>query len=87
MEGNRVTILVMNIGGTHVKLLATGHKQRVEFQCGPKMTPAKMVVSTRAATVDWKYDAVSIGYPGAVIHGRPISGPVHLGSAQTFGSD
>lgn len=73
-------VLVIDIGGTHVKLLATGHKQRVEFHSGPKMTPKKMVVATRAATADWKYDAVSIGYPGPVVHGRPISEPRHLGS-------
>lgn len=73
-------ILVIDVGGTHVKVLATGHKQRVEFPSGPKMTPAKMLVATRAATVGWKYDAVSIGYPGPVVHGRPIGEPCHLGS-------
>jgi polyphosphate glucokinase len=73
-------ILVIDVGGTHVKVLATGHKQRVEIPSGPKMTPAKMVSAVRAATVGWKYDAVSIGYPGAVVHGRPIIEPRHLGS-------
>ena len=58
-------ILVIDVGGTHVKVLATGHKRRVEFPSGPKMTPAKMVAAVRAATAGWKYDAVSIGYPGA----------------------
>ena len=72
-------ILVIDVGGTHVKVLATGHKKRVEIPSGPKMTPAKMVAAVRAATVDWKYDAVSIGYPGAVVHGRPIIEPHHLG--------
>ena len=73
-------ILVIDVGGTHVKVLATGHKQRVEFPSGSKMTPAKMIVMVRAATVGWKYDAVSIGYPGPVVHGRPIGEPRHLGS-------
>ena len=73
-------ILVIDVGGTHVKVLATGHKQRVEFASGPKLTPAKMIATVRAATAAWKYDAVSIGYPGAVVHGRPISEPRHLGS-------
>jgi hypothetical protein len=73
-------ILVIDIGGTHVKLLATGHKQRVEFPSGPKMTPVKMVAAVRAATVGWKYEAVSIGYPGPVVHGHPIIEPHHLGS-------
>ena len=73
-------ILVVDVGGTHVKLLATGRKQRVEFPSGPQMTPRKMVAAVRAATAGWKYDAVSIGYPGAVVHGRPILEPHHLGS-------
>jgi len=73
-------ILVIDIGGTHVKLLATGHRKVVEIPSGPKMTPAKMVVAVRAATAGWKYDAVSIGYPGAVVHGRPFTEPHHLGS-------
>jgi hypothetical protein len=73
-------ILVIDVGGTHVKVLATGHKQRVEIPSGPKMTPAKMVSAVRAATVGWKYDAVSIGYPGAVVHCCPIIEPRHLGS-------
>lgn len=73
-------ILVIDVGGTHVKVQGTGHKKRVEIPSGPRMTPATMVSAVRAATVGWKYDAVSIGYPGAVVHGRPISEPHHLGS-------
>lgn len=73
-------ILVIDVGGTHVKVLATGHKQRVVFSSGSKMTPAKMTAMVRAATADWRYDAVSIGYPGPVVHGCPISEPHHLGS-------
>lgn len=73
-------ILVLDVGGTHVKVLATGHKQRVEFPSGPNMTPGKMIAAVRAATAGWKYDAVSIGYPGPVVHGRPIGEPHHLGS-------
>ena len=72
-------ILVIDVGGTHVKVLATGHKQRIEIPSGPKMTPAKMVAAVLAETGGWKYDAVSIGYPGAVVHGRPIIEPRHLG--------
>lgn len=73
-------ILVIDVGGTHVKVLATGHRQRLEFSSGPKMTPARMVAAVQAATAGWKYDAVSIGYPGAVVHGRCITEPCHLGS-------
>jgi hypothetical protein len=73
-------ILVIDIGGTHVKVLATGHRKFVAVSSGRKMTPAKMVCAVRAATEGWKYDVVSMGYPGAVVHGRPISEPYHLGS-------
>jgi predicted NBD/HSP70 family sugar kinase len=75
----RMRILVIDVGGTHVKLLATGHKKRIEFESGPKMTPSKMVAAVRLATAGWKYDAVSIGYPGPVVHGRPLSEPHNLG--------
>lgn len=72
-------ILVIDVGGTHVKVLATGHKQVVKIDSGLKMTPAKMVAAVRAATPDWKYDVVSIGYPGPSAHGRPIAEPHNLG--------
>ena len=73
-------ILVIDIGGTHVKVLATGHRKFVEIPSGPKMTPAKMVSAVRAATEGWNYEVISIGYPGAVVHGRPFTEPHNLGS-------
>jgi polyphosphate glucokinase len=73
-------ILVLDVGGTHVKVQATGRKRRVEFPSGPKMTPAKMIAAVRAATAGWRFEAVSIGYPGPVVHGRPIMKARHLGS-------
>lgn len=72
-------ILVIDVGGTHVKVLATGHEERVEISSGPRMTPAKMIAAVKDATVGWEYDAISIGYPGTVVHGRPITEPHHLG--------
>lgn len=72
-------ILVIDIGGNHVKVLAAGHRKFVEIPSGPTIMPAKMVSAVHAATESWKCDIVSIGYPGAVVHGRPISGPHHLG--------
>jgi polyphosphate glucokinase len=72
-------ILVIDVGGTHVKMLATGHKRRVELVSGPKMTPSRMVAAVRFATAGWKYDAVSMGYPGPVAHGRPLNEPHNLG--------
>src|SRR6266568_6909394 len=72
-------ILVIDVGGTHVKVLASGRTKRVEIPSGPKMTPAKMVAAVKAATAGWKYDFVSIGYPGPVVHGRPVAEPHNLG--------
>ncbi len=71
-------VLVIDIGGTHVKVLATGQRQRVEIPSGPDMTPTKMVTAVQAATIGWKYEAVSIGYPGPVVHGRLMAEPHNL---------
>src|SRR3954453_23793735 len=77
MKGRK--ILVIDIGGTHVKLLATGDKQPVVIPSGPELTPGKMVAAIRKAIAGWEYNAVSIGYPGPVLHGHPVSEPHHLG--------
>jgi polyphosphate glucokinase len=72
-------VLVIDIGGTHIKAIATGHKNKVRFESGPKMTPAAMVRGLKKLTPDWKYDVVSIGYPGPVVDGKPGRDPVNLG--------
>ena len=72
-------ILVVDVGGTHIKVLATGRKKRLKLQSGPKMTAKEMVRVVRRATTDWHYTVVSIGYPGPVLHGKPVSEPRHLG--------
>ena len=74
-----MNILVIDIGGTHVKLLATGHRQPVKIDSGRKMTPRKMVAAVKKATAGWKYDVVSIGYPAPVYQNRPVSEPYNLG--------
>jgi len=73
-------ILVVDVGGSHVKILATGQEQPIKVASGPGMTPATMVRAVRAAAKAWAYDAVSIGYPGAVLHGKPVAEPRNLGS-------
>jgi hypothetical protein len=72
-------ILVIDVGGTHVKVRDTGHKNRVEILSGLKMTANKMVAAVRKITADWKYDVVTIGYPGPVLHGHIVSEPHNLG--------
>jgi len=74
-----MNVLVIDIGGTHVKVLATGQGQKREFVSGPTLTPKRMVAAVRKLTADWKYDAVSIGYPGPVFHNRPLAEPWNLG--------
>ena len=74
-----MNVLVIDIGGTHVKVLATGEDQHREFVSGPTLTPKRMVSKVRKLVADWKYDAISIGYPGPVVRNRPISDPWNLG--------
>jgi polyphosphate glucokinase len=71
--------LVVDVGGTHVKMLAAGQKAPREFPSGPTLTAEQMVDGVRTVGVEWAYDAVSIGYPGPVLHGRPVAEPPHLG--------
>lgn len=71
-------VLVVDIGGTSVKVLATGQQQRRKFASGPDMTPRQMVAGVKKLTRDWKYDAVSIGYPGVARHDRVVKEPHNL---------
>jgi polyphosphate glucokinase len=72
-------ILVIDVGGTHVKVRATSHENRVEIPSGPKMTANKMVAAVRKIIAGWKYDVITIGYPGPVLHGHIVSEPHNLG--------
>jgi polyphosphate glucokinase len=72
-------IMVVDIGGTHVKLLATGRRTPVRLPSGPELTPNEMVKAVKAATSGWQFEAVSIGVPAPVIHGRAVSEPHNLG--------
>ena len=72
-------MLVVDVGGTHVKILATEQKQSREFPSGPKLTPKQMVAGVKKLAKDWKYDAISIGYPEVVMGNRPVADPYNLG--------
>jgi polyphosphate glucokinase len=74
-----VRILVVDVGGSHVKVLATGQRTALKIPSGRTLTPAAMVRQVRAATKSWHYEAVSVGYPGAVLHGKPVAEPTNLG--------
>jgi polyphosphate glucokinase len=73
-----VNVLVIDVGGSHVKILATGEKTRREFTSGPTMTVEQMVSGVLKSAEGWKYEVVSLGYPGVVLHGRPVSEPHNL---------
>ena len=72
-------VLVIDVGGTHVKILATGQKDKREFASGPALTAQQMVSGVRELAGEWSYDVVSIGYPGPVLHNRPVADPNNLG--------
>ena len=74
-----MNVLVIDVGGNHVKILATGQKQSREFPSGPTLTAKQMVAGVKKLAREWKYDAVSIGYPGPVIRNRPLAEPHNLG--------
>ena len=71
--------LVIDIGGNNVKILATGQNESRKFPSGPTLTPKQMVAGVKKLAGDWKYDAVSIGYPGMVVRNRLLAEPHNLG--------
>ena len=73
-------ILVIDVGGNHIKFLATGQEKHRKFDSGTEMTAEEMVKGVKEATEDWEYEAISIGFPGVVLRGRPISEPKNLGT-------
>jgi len=72
-------VLVVDVGGTHVKILATEQKVARKFVSGPRLTPKLMIAGVKEIIGDWQYDAVSMGYPGPVLNNRPIAEPRNLG--------
>jgi glucose-6-phosphate isomerase len=73
-------VLVADVGGTHVKLLVTGASAPRKLISGPTLTPELMMPGIKQLVSDWDHDAVSIGYPGPVLDGRPVADPPNLGS-------
>ena len=73
-----MNILVVDIGGTNVKIWTTGESDKVKFPSGKSLNPDSMVKRIQKLTADWKFERVSIGYPGPVINGRPSMDPYNL---------
>ena len=74
-----MNILAVDVGGTHVKVLASDQAEPRRFRSGPGLTPARMVAKVQALAAGWSFGAVSIGYPGPVVHGRIAAEPANLG--------
>lgn len=72
-------VLAIDIGGSHVKARVFGRRELRQFESGPELTARQMVAKVHALTGDWTYEAVSIGYPGIVLHGKVMAEPHNLG--------
>jgi polyphosphate glucokinase len=72
-------ILVVDVGGTNVKIRATGQKDVLRVPSGPTLTASKAVKIVKTATQGWDLDCISLGYPGPIINGRPLREPHNLG--------
>lgn len=72
-------VLVVDIGGSHVKILLGGQTEPRRAPSGPRMSPASMVQKVRALAKGWDFDVISIGYPGPVRDGAPVGEPPNLG--------
>ncbi|HEY0263205.1 MAG TPA: ROK family protein [Granulicella sp.] len=72
--------LVLDIGGTHVKVATNKHLKPIKIPSGPELTPQQMVDAVLAATDGWSYDRITLGFPGPVQHGQPMAEPHNLGT-------
>lgn len=73
-------VLTVDIGGTHIKVHATGAQERRMADSGPDLSARDAVAIVRDLAKGWDYDAISIGYPGPVLHNRPARDPKNLGA-------
>jgi polyphosphate glucokinase len=72
-------VLAIDVGGTHIKVLVSGETEPRKFASGPTLTAKQMVEGVKKVVVDWRYDAVSIGFPGPVLRNHPVAEPRNLG--------
>jgi polyphosphate glucokinase len=71
-------VLAIDIGGTHVKILISGETEKRAVPSGPTLTPRRMVTAVKRLAKGWTYDVVAMGYPGPVLHNRPMLEPHNL---------
>jgi polyphosphate glucokinase len=80
MKPDRIKrVLAVDVGGSHVKCRLSGRRDIRQFESGPGLTAAQMVEGVHRITGDWAYDAVSVGFPGPVLHGKVVAEPHNLG--------
>src|SRR5579872_6992143 len=72
-------VLVIDVGGTHVKLLVSSEREPRKFASGPTLTAKQLITRVKKVVGDWRYDAISIGFPGPVLRNHPVAEPRHLG--------
>ena len=72
-------VLVVDVGGTHVKLMHSGSPDARKFDSGDGFTPQQVVAGVKANTTDWKYDVITIGIPSPVLRGAVMEEPWNLG--------
>ena len=82
-KSSKRRVLVLDVGGTHVKFELSGQRERREFESGPRMSAKRMVSEVKRLTKDWDYDVISIGYPGLVVRGRVVADPHNLAPGWT----
>src|SRR5258708_12895037 len=75
-------VLVIDVGGTNIKMLATGQTEPRRYPSGPTMTPGRMILVVKESVRDWKFDCVSLGFPGPIINQCPLREPHTLDTAQ-----
>ncbi len=78
MNSGKRRVLAIDIGGSHVKMRVSGGRDVRQFESGPKLTPDRMVHGVHELAGNWTYGAVSVGYPGVVVHGKIVTEPHNL---------
>ncbi|WP_297338555.1 ROK family protein [Algoriphagus sp.] len=80
MKKSNKNVLVIDIGGSNVKILATGETERIKIPSGSEFTPEQMVPLVRENAAEWSFDVITMGFPGVVKHNKIKSEPVNMGS-------
>ncbi len=81
-----MNVLVIDVGGAHIKLLASGQSEVLKIPSGSDLTPQRMVADVLEATKDWSCEVVSIGFPGPIANGKSCPRAARIWEAAGWGS-